>query len=169
MTTDTYRLIAQSQAAYARAIDTDRLEEWPGFFADPCSYVITSADNHREGLEGGIVYCDSHGMLRDRISALRDANIYERHHYRHILGAPFIVDEPDTHVAAGSSQGGRQLQVISETPFLVARIMRTGDTAVFATGRYLDTYVIEDGKALIEKRIVVCDSSRIDTLLVIPL
>jgi anthranilate 1,2-dioxygenase small subunit len=130
--------------------------------------VITTADNHREGLEGGIVFCNSHGMLRDRISALREANIYERHHYRHILGNPFIVD-PEPLVAAGSPQGNRHVQVRSETPFLVARIMRTGETTVFATGRYLDTYVIRDGQALIEKRIVVCDSSRIDTLLVIPL
>ena len=154
--TDTYRLIAQTQAAYARAIDTDRLEEWPSFFADPCSYVITTSDNHREGLEGGIVFCNSHGMLRDRISALREANIYERHHYRHILGAPFVVTESSNRVE-------------SETPFLVARIMRTGDTSLFATGRYLDTYLMNDGMPLIEKRIVVCDSCRIDTLLVIPL
>ena len=154
--TDVYRQISQTQAAYARTIDDDRLEEWPDFFADPCSYVITTADNHREGLEGGIVYCASQGMLRDRISALREANIFERHHYRHILGAPFIVSE-----AAGA--------VESETPFLVARIMRTGDTAVFATGRYIDRYAISAGSAKLSKRIVVCDSSRIDTLLVIPL
>ncbi len=156
MPTDTYRLIAQTQAAYARTIDDDRLEEWPDFFADPCSYRITSADNHREGLQGGVVYCASHGMLRDRISALREANIYEQHGYRHILGAPFIVAE-------------RGERVDSETPFLVARIMRTGETSVFATGRYLDTYRVSNGKALIESRVVVCDSSRVDTLLVIPL
>jgi anthranilate 1,2-dioxygenase small subunit len=154
--TDTYRLISQTQAAYARTIDDDRLEEWPDYFADPCTYVITTADSHREGLEGGIVYCTSQGMLRDRISALREANIFERHGYRHILGAPFIVAE----------KGGT---VESETPFLVARIMGTGDTSVFATGRYLDTYSIAGGVAKIAKRIVVCDSSRIDTLLVIPL
>ncbi len=154
--TDVYRLISQTQAAYARTIDDDQLEQWPDFFADPCSYVITTADNYREGLEGGIVYCASQGMLRDRISALREANIFERHHYRHILGAPFIVSE-----SVGT--------VESETPFLVARIMRTGDTAVFATGRYIDTYAIAGGSAKLSKRIVVCDSSRIDTLLVIPL
>lgn len=156
MSDDVYRLISQTQAAYARTIDDDRLEAWPDFFADPCSYVITTADNHRDGLEGGIVYCTSHGMLRDRISALREANIFERHHYRHVLGAPFIV-----------AQTGDRVE--SETPFLVARIMRTGDTDVFATGRYLDTYVIAKSSAKLAKRIVVCDSSRIDTLLVIPL
>lgn len=156
MTTDVYRLISQTQAAYARTIDDDRLEEWPGFFADPCRYLITTADNHREGLEGGMVFCNSQGMLRDRISALREANIYEHHAYRHILGAPFLVSEQ------GSS-------VESETPFLVARIMRTGETTVFATGKYLDRYEIASGTAKLATRIVVCDSARIDTLLAIPL
>ncbi len=156
MTTDAYRLIAQTQAAYARTIDDDRLETWPEFFADPCRYVITSARNQADGLEGGIVYCSSKGMLRDRISALRDANIYERHAYRHIIGAPFIVLE----------KGDR---VDSETPFIVARIMHTGETTVFATGKYIDTWCISAGKALIEQRLVVCDSNRVDTLLVIPL
>jgi anthranilate 1,2-dioxygenase small subunit len=154
--TDVYRLISQSQAEYARTIDNDNLEAWPDFFTDACMYRITSAQSLADGLEGGIVFCASKGMLADRISAMREANIFERHTYRHILGAPCILSE----------DSGR---VESETPFLVARIMRTGETAVFATGKYLDSYVIADGKALIEKRIVVCDSSRVDTLLVIPL
>jgi anthranilate 1,2-dioxygenase small subunit len=153
---DVYRLISQTQAAYARAIDADRLEDWPGFFADPCSYVITTADNHREGLEAGLVFANSMGMLKDRVSALREANIYERQAYRHILGAPFIV-----------SQKGETVE--SETPFIVVRIMRTGDTDLYVTGRYLDRYTIAAGEAKLSTRTVVCDSSRIDTLLAIPL
>lgn len=156
MTIDVYRLIAQTQAAYARTIDDDRLEDWPAFFCDPCTYMITTADNHRDGLEAGIVFANSMGMLRDRVSALREANIYERQSYRHILGAPFIVSQEAE-------------AVDSETPFLVARIMRTGDTDLFVTGRYLDSYRIAGGVARLTRRIVVCDSSRIDTLLAIPL
>lgn len=156
MATDIFRLICETQAAYAHAIDTDKLEDWPGFFADPCTYVITTEDNHREGLEAGVVFANSHGMLRDRISALREANIYERQSYRHILGAPLIL-----------SQAGEMVE--SETPFIVARIMRTGQTDLFVTGRYIDTYVIAGGKAKLQKRLVVCDSSRFDTLLAIPL
>ena len=154
--TDIYRLIAQTQAAYARTIDDDRLEEWPGFFADPCSYVITTADNHREGLEGGIISCYSHGMLRDRISALREANIYERQRYRHIVGLPAVLEIE-----------GRTLR--TETSFLVVRVMRDGKMDVFATGRYLDR-VEEDaaGALRFRERIVVCDSNRFDTLVAIP-
>jgi anthranilate 1,2-dioxygenase small subunit len=143
-------------ADYARAIDDDRLEDWPAFFADPCLYKITSADNHREGLPAGLVYADSMGMLIDRVSALRQANIYERQSYRHLVGLPAIIEE-----AAGG--------IRAETPFMVARIMRDGATDLFATGRYLDV-LVEDGDALrLRERVVVCDSRRVDTLLAIPL
>ena len=51
----------------------------------------------------------------------------------------------------------------------VVRIMRDGTSDLFATGRYLDRYEIQNETALLKERIVVCDSSRIDTLLAIPL
>jgi hypothetical protein len=57
-----------------------------------------------------------------------------------------------------------------ESPFIVARIMRGGGTEVFATGRYLDRVVQgPDATLKFSERVVVCDSSNIDTLLVIPL
>ena len=148
--------LAQLNADYARAIDDDRLEDWPGFFADPCLYTITSADNHRQGLPAGLMYADSTGMLRDRVAALREANIYERQTYRHLIGLPAIL---------GNAGGG----VHAETPFLVVRIMRDGRMDLFATGRYLDAVVEEAGALRFRERIVVCDSSRVDTLLAIPL
>ena len=156
MTQDVFQLILRAQADYARSIDDDRLESWPDYFDDPCTYKITTAANYREGLEAGIVFANSRGMLIDRVSSLREANIYERHTYRHILGMPSILEESD---------GG----VRSETPFLVARIMRDGETDIFATGRYLDLYRIQDRGAKLRERIVICDSARIDTLLALPL
>ncbi|HYB42025.1 MAG TPA: aromatic-ring-hydroxylating dioxygenase subunit beta, partial [Candidatus Methylomirabilis sp.] len=115
--------VSQLNADYARAIDDDRLEDWPAFFVERCLYKITSADNHRKGLPAGIVYADSRGMLQDRVAALREANIYERQSYRHLVGLPAILDEAD---------GGTR----TETPFLVVRIMRDGRMDLFATGRY---------------------------------
>jgi anthranilate 1,2-dioxygenase small subunit len=156
MTESIYQMIARAQAEYARCIDDDRLEDWPDHFHGSCVYKITTAADHREGLEGAIIFANSKGMLRDRVSALREANIYERQSYRHILGQPSILHE------------GRG-EVRSETSFLVARIVQDGDTDIFATGRYLDLYRIEEGKLRLNERIVVCDSSRIDTLMALPL
>ncbi|RYF69993.1 MAG: terephthalate 1,2-dioxygenase, partial [Comamonadaceae bacterium] len=112
-------------AAYAQAIDTDALEQWPGFFTPECHYRITNVENERDGLPAGVVYADSRDMLEDRIAALRQANIYERHRYRHILGMPAL----ESADATGA---------VARTPFMVARIMHTGETALFATGEYHD-------------------------------
>jgi anthranilate 1,2-dioxygenase small subunit len=153
---DAFHLIVRAQSDYIRCIDDDRLEDWPNHFYGPCLYKVTSAANYREGLEAGIIFANSRGMLQDRVSALREANIYERQSYRHILGPPAIL-----------SQNGAEVR--TETPFLVARILQDGDTDLFATGRYLDRYRIVENQAQLEERIVVCDSSRIDTLLALPL
>jgi 3-phenylpropionate/cinnamic acid dioxygenase small subunit len=145
--------LAALNAAYAATIDQDRLEAWPDFFTDDCLYKTTSAENHKRGYAAGVVYADSRAMLRDRITALRTANIYERQSYRHIIGLPVIGPQETT----------------AETPFLVARIMRDGRTDVFATGVYLDTLRDDGGILRFGERIVVCDSSHFDTLLAIPL
>jgi anthranilate 1,2-dioxygenase small subunit len=156
MTDSVYQMIVRAQAEYARCIDDDRLEEWPDHFHGQCVYRITTSANHREGLEAAIIFANSRGMLLDRVSALREANIYERQSYRHIIGQPCILSE-------------ERGEIRSETPFLVARIVQDGETDVFATGRYLDLYRLEDGQPKLNERTVVCDSSRIDTLLAIPL
>ncbi|MEC4720361.1 aromatic-ring-hydroxylating dioxygenase subunit beta [Noviherbaspirillum sp. CPCC 100848] len=149
--------ISLLNSQYAHTIDTDHLEEWPDYFTDDCLYTITSFDNHAKGLETGIVYCDSKGMLKDRVSGLREANIYEEHRYRHLVMMPTRAEAVD-----GVAK--------SETPFAVYRIMRDGRTSLFVTGFYQDEFRTgSDGTLRIAKRIVVCDSSVFDTLLAIPL
>lgn len=150
------RLIALN-ASYARCIDEDRLEEWPGLFFERCLYKVTSADNYVKGLGAGIIYAESRAMLKDRVSALRQANIYERHRYRHIVGQPWIAAQE-----AGEAH--------AETPFLVVRIMRDGRMDLFATGKYVDRVAEDSGGALrFRERVAVCDSGRFDTLVALPL
>jgi anthranilate 1,2-dioxygenase small subunit len=141
---------------YVHCIDDDRLEEWPGFFAEPCVYKITSAENYERGLPIGVFFADSRGMLQDRVTALREANIYEPQRYRHLVSSTRILEQTDSTVRA-------------ESNFMVARIMQTGATTLFATGRYLDRIAIDEPRPLFVEKIVVCDSRRIDTLLAIPL
>lgn len=153
--------IGQAQAQYARCIDADELERWPEFFADECFYMVTTADNHREGLAAGLIWANSKGMIKDRVSALREANIYERHSYRHVFGQPLALP-----TQAGDAPG----QPRTETSFLVVRIMRDGTSDVFASGRYLDWWAFTDGEPpRLRERVVICDSKRIDTLLALPL
>jgi 3-phenylpropionate/cinnamic acid dioxygenase small subunit len=154
---DTLFRLAALNSEYASCIDADRLEEWPGLFLEHGRYRITTADNHRRGYAAGIIYADSRAMLTDRVASLREANIYERQNYRHIIGMP----------ALRPGEGG---EIAAETPFLVVRTMRDGRMDLFAAGVYLDRVRADtDGRLRFAERIVVCDSSRFDTLLALPL
>jgi anthranilate 1,2-dioxygenase small subunit len=152
----TLERILALHAAYIRCIDNNELEAWPDFFLDRCLYKVTTAENYKSGFEAGIIYADSKGMLIDRVAALRQANIYEQQTYRHILGLPNVI-----------KNGGAEAE--TETPFLVARIMHDGETSIFATGLYFDTVRAAGNELKFAKRLVVCDSSRIDTLMALPL
>ena len=151
---ETLVLLSGLNAAYAAAIDSDLLEAWPDFFTDACLYKVTTADNVAKGYAAGIIFADSKAMLRDRVSSLRVANIYERQRYRHIIGMPVLGAEPGA----------------SETSFVIVRTMRDGRMELFAAGSYMDRTVAgPDGVLRFAERIVVCDSGRFDTLVAIPL
>jgi len=152
----TLERILALQAAYIRCIDHDELEAWPDFFLDDCLYKVTTAENYRLGYQSGIIYADTKNMLIDRVAALRQANVYEKQSYRHILGLPSIV-----------KNGGAEAEC--ETPFLVVRIMHDGQSDIFATGVYLDAVRAAGNDLKFAQRIVVCDSSRVDTLMALPL
>ncbi len=148
--------VAELIGEYAEIIDEDRLEEWPDLFADPCKYLIISRSNHEAGMRQGVMYAATRGMMLDRVFTLRQANLYEPHRYRHTVG-PIRVKE----VADGVA--------IVHSHFIVVRIMHTGETTLFATGRYLDRIDISGDEYKFSDRIVVLDSDQIDTLLAIPL
>lgn len=143
-------------ARYADSLDSGRFEEWPEYFTEDCIYKIISAENYEQGLPLGVIDCDSRDMLRDRITALREANIYEDHRYRHILSTTLIKDVKGD-------------EFFSETGYQVTRIMRDGATMLFSTGCYRDRIVDDGGDLRFTEKLVVFDSRGIDTLLVFPL
>jgi 3-phenylpropionate/cinnamic acid dioxygenase small subunit len=148
--------LEQLYTDYVHCLDADQLERWPDFFTEDCFYRITSAENHEAGLPLGLIYATSRNMLTDRVSALRQANIYEPQRYRHLVSSIKIVGD-----AAG------RLDLVAN--FLVVRTMQDGDMTLFAAGRYLDR-VSRDGESWkFAAKIVVLDSRQIDTLLAIPL
>ena len=146
-------------ARYGHAIDDDKLEAWPEFFTEQGRYRITTAENVARGLPLGLIYATSRAMLRDRVRSLREANVYEAQRYRH-------VHRP----AAGRGRRTRA-SCEAQTSFMVARIMHTGETMLFATGRYQDRIVLDAdaGEPRFPEKIVILDSRLIDTLLAIPL
>ena len=148
--------IGRLNTAYAHAIDDDRLEDWPGFFTGDGLYRIVTRENREAGLPLAIVHCAGAAMMRDRVRAMRTANIFEPHSYCHIVGAAEILGTGDGAHAA-------------RTNFTVIRTMHSGAMTVFACGRYLDRIVEEGGDLKFAERVAVCDSRSVDTLLVVPL
>jgi anthranilate 1,2-dioxygenase small subunit len=148
--------LEQLYSDYVHCLDADRLEEWPDFFTEDAFYRVTSAENFEAGLPLGLIHATSRNMLKDRISALREANIYEPQRYRHVISSLRMVGE-----AAGA------LDV--EANFIVIRTMQEGDMTIFAAGRYVDRVVRDRATWKFAKKEVVLDSRQIDTLLAIPL
>jgi 3-phenylpropionate/cinnamic acid dioxygenase small subunit len=143
-------------AHVAHIIDDDKLEAWPDLFAQDAEYEITTRENLEKNRPIGIMYCDSRGMLQDRILAMRTANIFEKHTYCHILGRPEIAEVGSKRYAVRSN-------------FTVHRTMYTGSMELFTLGRYEDVISLESGQPVFIKRQVVLDPRSLDTLLVIPL
>jgi 3-phenylpropionate/cinnamic acid dioxygenase small subunit len=158
---DTLFRLSALNAAYASCIDADRLEEWPELFLETCVYKVTTADNLSKGYAAGLIFADSRKMLIDRVTSLRKANIYERQRYRHVIGMPVI--------QSGIGDEAN-LDIQAETSFVIVRTMRDGKMDLFAAGLYLDRVRPDANGALrFAERIAVCDSSRFDTLVAIPL
>jgi phenylpropionate dioxygenase-like ring-hydroxylating dioxygenase large terminal subunit len=151
--------VQQLNARYADALDEGRLDEWPELFTQNGRYLVTTAENFERKLPLSMIYCTSRAMLRDRILALREANIYEAQRYRHITGMP-LIDVP-----------GVTGKIRARSSFLVVRIMHTGESLLFASGTYRDRIVRDasESGAKLAERVVVLDSRQIDTLLAIPL
>lgn len=143
-------------ADYAHCLDTDELERWPDFFTEDCFYRVTSAENYEAGLPLGLIYATSRNMVKDRVSALREANIYEPQRYRHLISSLRIV---------GETAGALDL----EANFLVVRTMQDGDMTIFAAGHYVDRAVHDEDGWKFARKEVVLDSRQIDTLLAIPI
>jgi anthranilate 1,2-dioxygenase small subunit len=148
--------LEQLYTDYVHCLDADQLERWPDFFTDDCFYRVTSAENFEAGMPLGLIHATSRNMLKDRVSALREANIYEPQRYRHLVSSIKIVEDC-----------GEALDLTAN--FLVVRTMQEGDMTVFAAGRYVDRVLRAGDDWKFARKDVVLDSRQIDTLLAIPI
>jgi anthranilate 1,2-dioxygenase small subunit len=143
------------QERYVSVIDADRLEEWPNFFTEDCVYEIIPKENSDLGLPMGIMHCFGRAMLRDRITSLREANVFEPHTYRHITSglelAPVDTDTVDI-----------------QSNYVVVQTLTDGESRIYQAGRYFDRVVHSAEGWLYRRKRAVYDTSRVQTLLVTP-
>ena len=149
--------IADLQERYIDALDSDRLEEWPEFFVDDCLYEIIPKENEDAGLPAPVMRCDNKRMLHDRVVSLRNANIFQKPVYRHFMSAMRWKK-----VAEG--------QFTVTTNYMVINTSQLGQSTVYQTGVYADVLVTDaDGCLQFKSRRVIYDTSRVQTLLAIPI
>src|SRR5262249_986316 len=146
--------------AYVHCIDDDDLENWPGLFASQCLYKIVPRENADLNLPIAIMYCDSQGMLQDRVTAHRKANLFAAHFYRHLVSSIQIIEEDDGVYSV------RANYVVYRT---AADAVQYGVTEIYSAGAYHDKVVCENGAAKFREKIVIADTSKISSLLVTPL
>ena len=152
----TWLQIESFLADYAHRLDDGKIDDWTGFFTEDATYQITTRENHEAGYPIGIMLCKGRGMMEDRVLALKTANVFEPHTYCHIVGRPDLREEAPGILAARSN-------------FSVYRTMESGETVLFAIGKYLDRIVFEGGVPKFSERRVILDSRCVDVLLVFPI
>lgn len=142
--------------ALAAAVDDDEVERWPDFFTEDGFYQIIPRDGFEAGHPLGIMTCAGRGMMRDRVAALRGANIYEPHAYCHVLSRPLL--EP-----------GADGEIRARTNFALYRTIQGRASELFAAGKYVDRIVAEGGELRLKSRHAVLESRRVDILIVLPI
>lgn len=141
---------------YVDCIDNDELEQWPEFFTEECLYKVISRENYARNLLTCVIYCDSKGMLKDRITAHRHANIYEAHTYKHLVsGIRVVGQEGDIYLVRAN--------------YAVFQTRQDGITEVYNVGKYVDKVMFVDGEARFKEKLAVYDTAMIPTLLVTPI
>jgi 3-phenylpropionate/cinnamic acid dioxygenase small subunit len=143
-------------AAYGALIDAGEFDAWLALFAAECSYHIMPRENWQQGLPAALVFCDSRPILEDRIAALHDANKYNIHSDRHLIGLPRLVAEEGE-------------AALVEAPFAVYQSDQEGETRLFATGLYRDRIVAAVGGLKFRDKLVLLDTFAVPSLLATPL
>jgi anthranilate 1,2-dioxygenase small subunit len=143
-------------ADYCHFLDDDRLEAWLDFFTEDCQYKVLSRENEAGNLPLELLSCRNKNMLRDRILSLREANIYNIHYDKHILGAVRIL---------GEAAGGYRVQA----NYSLYQSNQDGITELFSVGTYRDLIVFEGGTPMFREKIAVADTFGIPRLLSTPI
>jgi anthranilate 1,2-dioxygenase small subunit len=140
-------------AEYGALIDLAQFDEWLGLFAEECRYQIMPRENYDRGLPAALVFCDNRAMLEDRIRALREANKYNIHIDRHVIGLPRLLADG----------------LLVEAPFAVYQTDQEGETRLFATGLYRDRLEMGGRGLRIRDKLILLDTFAVPSLLSTPL
>jgi anthranilate 1,2-dioxygenase small subunit len=144
-------------AAYAAALDEQRLTDWVEMFTDDAFYVVISRENADKGLPVGLIYCDSKAMIYDRAFALEKTAMFAPRYLRHIIGNLQVLEQSgEASIRARANYA--LIQVLYDRP----------DAKLHQVGVYRDVFRRVNGELRLAERRCVYDNLLVDNALCLP-
>lgn len=141
---------------YAAVLDAGELEQWPELFTEDCFYEVIPRDNYERGLPLALIRCESKGMLKDRVFAIRETIMYEPRYMRHVISGIRVTGHDDHGLTVEANYA------VFETPLHDV-------TRVFNVGRYLDRIVREADQLKFAEKHCIFDSLLVPNSIVFPI
>ena len=148
--------VDQFNAAYAAALDEQRLADWVEMFTDDAFYVVISRENADKGMPVGLIYCDSKAMIYDRAFAIEKTAMFAPRYLRHIIGNLQILGNDGGAIRARANYV--LVQVLYDRP----------DAKLHQVGVYHDVFRRVDGMLKLAERRCVYDNLLVDNALCLP-
>jgi len=137
--------VQEFYARYAECLDGGRLQQWPEFFLETCTYRVTVRRNLRLGPDDDLVSLSSRTAMFDRIVAIGQSEDYEPHVQRHTVS--------NFRIQAGSDQ-----ELRAQANFQILRTFPDRRTEYFVSGTYSDRITLAAGRLHFREKICVLDS-----------
>jgi len=149
--------VDQFNAAYAAALDEERLTDWAEMFTEDAFYTVISRENADKGMPVGLIYCDSKRMIYDRALALDKTAMFAPRYLRHIIGNLQILDR-DADACIRARANYAVIQVLLDRP----------EAKLHQVGVYHDVFRRVGGVLKLAERRCIYDSLLIDNALCLP-
>ena len=143
-------------AAYIETLDDGDIAAWPDFFIENCTYKLIARENYDRGLPLATLWCESKGMLKDRIYAWTKTLTYAPRHYRHLLSNLRI------HAVVGDT-------IVTRANYLVIQSTTDDLAKVASAGKYIDTLTREEGRLKFAEKLSIFDTMLIPNSIVRPM
>ena len=152
-----YQEVNEFNAAYAAALDEQRLIDWVEMFTDDAFYVVISRENADKQLPVGLIYCESKAMIHDRAFALEKTAMFAPRYLRHIIGnLQVLAKASDQEIRARANYA--LIQVLYDRP----------EAKLHQVGVYQDVFRRVNGELKLAERRCIYDSLLIDNALCLP-
>ena len=144
-------------AAYAAALDEQRLTDWAEMFTEDAFYIVISRENEERGMPVGLIYCDSKRMLYDRAFALEKTTMFAPRYLRHMIANLQILGE-ERRARSGHAQTMHCFRCCTTGP--MPRCIKSASTTTYSAGSTAQLKLAE--------RRCIYDSLLVDNALCLP-